>query len=172
MDLIRAAVKTHEAKGKLAKALIPVDESGVEVARRALALAERDYALRREELEQKRGIRRGEAEAARIELAILELERKQAIIRAPLDGIVTTEDIKVGDLLEPGKPVIEIAPRGGFRFEAAVPSEEVGRVRIGLPARIKLDAYDYQRYGTLDGTVDFISPDSGWRRNRSRRSTS
>ena len=50
---------------------------------------------------------------------------------------------------------------GGFRFEAAVPSEEVGRLRVGMPARIKLDAYDYQRYGTLDGTVCFISPDSG-----------
>ncbi len=32
-----------------------------------------------------------------------------------------------------------------------------------MPVRIKLDAYDYQKYGTLDGTVSFISPDSGMR---------
>jgi adhesin transport system membrane fusion protein len=30
-----------------------------------------------------------------------------------------------------------------------------------MPARIKLDAYDYQHYGTVAGTVVFISPDSG-----------
>ena len=30
-----------------------------------------------------------------------------------------------------------------------------------MSARIKLDAYDYQRYGTLSGSVSFVSPDSG-----------
>jgi hypothetical protein len=30
-----------------------------------------------------------------------------------------------------------------------------------MPARVKLDAYDYQRYGTAAGTVVFIAPDSG-----------
>jgi multidrug efflux pump subunit AcrA (membrane-fusion protein) len=29
-----------------------------------------------------------------------------------------------------------------------------------MPVRIKLDAYDYQRYGTVAGTVCFIAPDS------------
>ena len=102
-----------------------------------------------------------EVEALRIELANLELEREQAVIRAPMDGVVTTGDVKVGDILEPGKPVVEIAEQEGFRFEAAVPSEEVGHLRVGMPARIKLDAYDYQRYGTVAGTVVFLSPDSG-----------
>jgi hypothetical protein len=31
---------------------------------------------------------------------------------------------------------------------------------VGMPTRIKLDAFDYQRYGTLAGTLCFISPDS------------
>ena len=69
--------------------------------------------------------------------------------------------MKVGDVLEPGKPVVEMARQEGFLFEASVPSEEVGHLRVGMPARIKLDAYDYQRYGTVDGTVCFLSPDSG-----------
>ncbi len=78
-----------------------------------------------------------------------------------MDGIVITGDIKVGDLLEPGKAVAEIAEQKGFLFEAAVPSEEVGHLRIGMTARLRLDAYDYQKYGTLEGTVTYISPDSG-----------
>ena len=77
-----------------------------------------------------------------------------------MDGIVTIGDVKVGDMLERGKPVVEIAAQQGFRFEAAVPSEEVGHLQVGMLARIKLDAYDYQRYGTVAGTVDSVSPDS------------
>ena len=52
--------------------------------------------MRRQELETKRGIKQGEVAALRIELANLDLERRQAVIRAPLDGMVTVGDIKVG----------------------------------------------------------------------------
>ena len=160
-ELARARVKTQEAREQLAKARIPVDASGVAVARRALEQAERDYAVRRDELELKRKTKCGEIAAARLELANLELERAQAVIRSPIDGVVTAGDWKVGDLLEPGKAAVAIARQAGFLFEAAIPSEEIAHVRVGMPARIRLDAYDFQRYGTLDGTVSFISPDSG-----------
>jgi hemolysin D len=161
LELLRATTKTREAREKLAAARIPVDEGRVAVQRRALELVERDHAVKRDELELKRGIKRGEVEAARLELANLELEREQAVIRAPIDGVVTAGDLKVGDLLEPGKPAVEIARQAGFLFEAEVPNEEIGLVRPGMSARIKLDAYDYQRYGTLSGSVSFVSPDSG-----------
>ena len=160
-ELRTAVAKTREAREKLARARLPIDEGRVQVALRALELVERDYVVRREEAELKRETKRAEVEAARTELANLELEREQAVIRAPLEGVVTMGDVKVGDLLKPGESVAEIAQQQGFRFEASVPSEDVGHLRVGMPARIKLDAYDYQRYGTLDGTVDFLSPDSG-----------
>jgi HlyD family secretion protein len=77
-----------------------------------------------------------------------------------MDGVVTSGDIKVGDLLERGKAVFEIAEQRGYLFEVAVPSEEVGHIEVGMPVQIKLDAYDYQKYGTLAGTVRYIAPDS------------
>ncbi|HEY4561503.1 MAG TPA: HlyD family efflux transporter periplasmic adaptor subunit [Thermoanaerobaculia bacterium] len=160
-DLLKAVRKVREVQEKLAKARLPVDESPLPVAERALDLAERDAAVKREERELKRTAKRAEIEVARIELASLELEGKLAEIRAPRDGIVTQGDVKVGDVLEPGKSVLELAPQGGFLFEATVPSAEVGHLGIGMAARIKLDAYDYQRYGTVSGRVCFLSPDSG-----------
>jgi multidrug resistance efflux pump len=160
-ELARARVKTREAREQLAKARIPVDASGVAVAQRALEQVERDYAVRCDELELRRKTRRGEVAAARLEQANLELERAQAVIRSPIDGVVTAGDWKVGDLLEPGKAAVSIARQSGFLFEATIPSEEIAHVRVGMPARIRLDAYDSQRYGTLDGTVGFVSPDSG-----------
>jgi multidrug resistance efflux pump len=155
-DLFKATARLREAEEKLRKARLPVDEGRVRVARQALPLLERDYAVKRRELELKRTAKRGEIEASRSKLAGMELERKQADIRAPIDGVVTQGEVKVGDLLEPGKAVVEIAPQEGFLFEAAVPSEEVGRLEVGMAARVKLDAYDFQRYGTLGGTVCFL----------------
>src|SRR4051794_29493957 len=75
--------------------------------------------------------------------------------------LVMRGEVKVGDLLERGKPIVEIAEQKGFCFEAAIPSAEIGHLRLGMPVRIKLDAYDYQRYGTVAGTVVSIAPDSG-----------
>jgi multidrug resistance efflux pump len=160
-DLIKAERKIQEAREKLAKARLPVDESRVPVAERALALVDRDRALKREELRLKHAGKQGQIEAARLELANRELERELAEIRAPIDGVVIKGDVKPGDILEPGKPVLELARQEGFLFEGSVPSEEVGHLQVGMAARIKLDAYNYQQYGTVRGTVQFLSPDSG-----------
>ncbi len=160
-DLVKSVARLREAEEKLARARLPVSTGRVEVARRALEQLEQDHAVRRKELTLRRQVKEGELAAARIVLTSRELERRQADIRAPIAGVVTRGDVKVGDVLEPGKPALEIAARAGMLFEVAVPSEEVGHLQVGMPARIKLDAYDYQRYGTLRGTVCFISPDSG-----------
>jgi HlyD family secretion protein len=132
----------------------------VSVLERALDLLGPDHAVRRAELKLRRDARGTEVEAARSELRNLELQRQMATIRSPISGVVTAGDVKVGDILEPGHAFVEIAQRDGFRFETAISSEDVGRLRLGMLARIKLDAYDYQRYGTLDGSVCFIAPDS------------
>jgi hemolysin D len=160
MELQSAAAKTREAKEKLVKALIQSDESGVQVAQRALELAHRDYDVRQQELDLKRTTKRGEIASARLELANLDLERRQAAIRAPIDGVVIKGDVKLGDILEPAKPVLELARQEGFLFEGSIPSEEVGHLKVGMAARIKLDAYNYQQYGTVGGTIRFLSPDS------------
>jgi multidrug resistance efflux pump len=161
LELVKAEGRFQEAQAKRDKARLPVNESKVEVFRQAREQVVEDYALKRNQLEIKQGSKRNEVAGTEKDLRNLEVERAQAIIRAPWSGIVTTGDIKVGDHLEPGKPVVEIAEQKGFRFEVTVPSEEVAHLQVGMPARIRLDAFDYQRYGTLSGTVCFLSPDSG-----------
>ncbi len=157
----KAVARRTEVQERLNKARLPVEQSRVTVLRRAVDLAEREYAIKKQDIAVRQGGKKGAIEAARLTLANLALERQQALIRAPLDGVITSEEVKVGDVLERGKPVVEIAAQQDLRFEAAVPSAEVSQLRVGMPARLKLDAYDYQRYGTLAGTVAFIAPDSG-----------
>jgi multidrug resistance efflux pump len=160
-ELLGGRAKLREAEERLRKASIPVDEGRVLVLGRALDLAARDHAVRREELDLKRAAKLAEVEAARVDLVNLRLEREKAFLRSPIDGVVTSGRPKIGDVLERGKPVLEVAGEGDFLFEASVSNEDVGHLRPGLPARVKLDAYDYQRYGTVPGLVSFLSPDSG-----------
>jgi multidrug resistance efflux pump len=127
---------------------------------RTLAALEKDYRLKLAELSQKEDAKRSELDADQSSLENLELERRQAVIHAPASGVVTTGDIKTGDTLEPGKPILEIAEQSGYLFEVAVPAAEMEDIQVAMPVRIRLDAYDYQKYGTLRGTVKFIAPDS------------
>jgi multidrug resistance efflux pump len=159
-DVQKAAAKHREATQTVQKLQVPIEEGKVEVLRKALALAEKDMSVRTQEAKIKRALKQAEVEAARIEVANLELDLEQADLRAPLSGVVTSAEVKVGDIVEPGRAVVEIAEQRGFRFELTVNSEEMANVRVGMPVKIKLEAYDFQKYGTLDGTIDFISPDS------------
>ena len=85
-ELTKAVTQAREAEQKLEKARLPVEEGSLRVLEQALELVERDYTLKREESELKRGTKQAEVEAARTELANRELERRQAVIRAPIDG--------------------------------------------------------------------------------------
>lgn len=159
-ELTAARGRLAEATEKLQKASLPVDTGRVAVCQEALALVERDGAVRSAELALKLDSKRGEIASTKLALAALELERRSAELTAPVGGAVTTAPVKIGDVLAVSKPVVEIADENGFRFEAALPTGEAGELRPGLPVHIKLDAYDFQRYGVLAGTVESISPDA------------
>ena len=160
-----AEARAQAAELKLEQARLPVDEGRVLVLRRALQLVELEHAVECAEVNARRELKKSAAEATRLELAQLEWELRQSELRAPSDGTVTALDVRVGDVIEAGQPVLAIAELRGFRIDVAVTSEDVGQLREGLPARIKLDAYDYQKYGCVAGRVVFVSPDSEFQRS-------
>jgi hemolysin D len=159
-DFVKAETALREAEEKLVAAELPVEQGTVHVALQALELVERDFAVRQAEAEARRVAKQGDADAVRRDLRQLDMQRAESVLRSPIDGVVVSGQIDAGDVLEPGKPIMEIAPRDGYRFEAAIVSEDVGHVQVGMPVRIKFDAYDYQKYGVMTGTVTYLSPDS------------
>ncbi len=160
VQLIEAVTLARQAQEKLREARLPVDQGRLNVLRSAVDVVQRECEVKNEDLQIKRLAKHGEVEAARLELANLELDRDQAVVCAPNDAIVTAVKTKVGDIVEPGKLGISMVRQSGFQFEVAVPNSEIAHLRAGLPSRIKLDAYDYQKYGTLDGTLKMVAPDS------------
>jgi adhesin transport system membrane fusion protein len=62
--------------------------------------------------------------------------------------------------VRPGEPVAEVVPRGDrLVVDALVRPADIGFVRVGQTARVKLSAYDYSVFGSLGGKVERVSPD-------------
>lgn len=167
-QVIEAQTRLRLADERLVQAQLPLSRDQVSIHRRALELVERDFAVRRAELDTRIVNKEGELEAAKRELANLQIQQSKARLVAPTDAIVVSGRVQPGDVVASGKPIAELAPQRGFRFEAIVPSSDVGLLQVGMPVQIKFDAYDYQKYGILAGTVQYISPDSKWSESSDR----
>lgn len=83
-------------------------------------------------------------------------------IYAPADGVISKIDIETtGARVRPGDVVMSLLPSGSRLIVAAkMPPAEMAKIRTGLPAMVKLDAYDYTIYGTYPGKVVYISADT------------
>lgn len=159
-EVVQAEARCSEAEIELQQAKLPVEEGRLLVLQQALQLVDSEHAVECTELDARRQVRKSEVAAARLELSSLEWERQQSGLRAPSDGTVTSLGVTVGDVVKAGQLVLSMAEQCGFRIDVAVASEDVGQLRAGMAVRIKLDAYDYQKYGSVTGRVVFVSPDS------------
>jgi adhesin transport system membrane fusion protein len=66
-----------------------------------------------------------------------------------------------GGVAKPGEEIMQIVPvDDDLLFEAKVKPADIAFVKPGLPATIKLDAYDYTIYGSFEGVVTYISVDT------------
>ncbi|SFR79484.1 membrane fusion protein, adhesin transport system [Mitsuaria sp. PDC51] len=83
-------------------------------------------------------------------------------LRAPVDGVVNLITLTtVGAVLRSGDEIMQLLPTGDdLIIEARLRAADIGFVRPGMPATIKLDAFDYSIYGALDGVVTYVSPDA------------
>jgi len=81
---------------------------------------------------------------------------------SPVRGIV--KDIQVmtvGGVLQPGGKLMEIVPlEDQLLIETRINPRDIAYIRPGLPATVKITAYDSSIYGNLAGTVEIVSPDT------------
>lgn len=96
------------------------------------------------------------------QIASLQLQLQQRIVRSPIDGIIFELPVeKPGPVVEPGQIVAQIAPKNAaLILKAQMPSQQSGFLKVGMPVKIKFDAYPFQDYGVVQGRVSWISPDS------------
>lgn len=83
-------------------------------------------------------------------------------IKAPTNGIVKSIKVTtIGGVVRQGDEILQVFPTDGVLIvEAKIKPADMAVMKVGLPAKIKLDAFDSSVYGALNGEVLYISPDS------------
>ncbi len=80
------------------------------------------------------------------------------VLRAPVAGRVTALTARLGQPVSPQGQLMTIVPSGArLRAELAVPSAAIGFVKPGQRVRLAIDAFPYQRFGTVSGRVETVS---------------
>jgi HlyD family secretion protein len=87
-------------------------------------------------------------------------EQDLLTIRAPYDAVVISlAQRSAGTVVQNGQELCQLAPSNSKpRARLVVKESGVPRLAVGQRARFFFDAFPYQRYGVVDGTVDWISP--------------
>jgi len=83
-------------------------------------------------------------------------------IASPITGVIKAlKTHTIGGVIQPGEAVMDIVPESdNLIIEAKLDPNDVGFVRAGQPALVKVNTYDYSRYGGLEGKVESVSADS------------
>lgn len=120
-----------------------------------LAEVHQDLAARREQA--RRNIEHLQQERIKLghKLGVMQL-------RAPADGVVQQLAVHTtGGVVMPAMPLMVIVPdEGGVMAEVMVANKDIGFVQPGQPVRLKLETFNFTRYGTLDGELLWISADA------------
>ncbi|MDO8835715.1 MAG: HlyD family efflux transporter periplasmic adaptor subunit, partial [Vicinamibacterales bacterium] len=162
VDISNQKIKLAELEGRMA-AEPAVRDAAVRLAENAMR---QSLSLLRQE-GANMGIQLTEAEstlrATQARATMAENNVALSSVTTPVAGMVAEMKVSnTGELLAPGALVATIVPDGvPLVVEASVPNRDVGFVTPGISARIKVDAYPFQQFGTLAARVRTVVPGLG-----------
>jgi hemolysin D len=83
-------------------------------------------------------------------------------IRAPIDGIVQQLEIHTtGAIVTPAQPLMLVVPEGGkLQFEVWAINRDIGFIHNDQESEIKVETFNFQKYGTLDAVVDTVATEA------------
>lgn len=102
------------------------------------------------------GVKQAEAalSQAQAALAILDVQLEKTIVTAPVDGVVLTRNLEVGETLAPTGVVLTIGQLQEVNLTVYIPETEYGKVKLGDQVSITVDSFPGE---TFRGTVVYIS---------------
>jgi HlyD family secretion protein len=131
-------------------------------------------AQRQNYIEEHRRLALEELVEAQDERAVAAEELKKAQLRKAMVNMVAPADAAVlevaprsiGSVVQAAEPLFTLVPLNvQLEAEVTVAAQDIGHIGTGDPARIKFDAFPFQKHGTLEGRVVSISEDSFAREN-------
>lgn len=92
----------------------------------------------------------------------VQLEKQKQILKSPIDGYVNTIFVHtIGGVVTPAEKIMTIVPKdASMQIKAKVLNQDAGFIEKDMPVSIKVDTYNFQKYGILNGIVTVVSPNS------------
>jgi hemolysin D len=104
------------------------------------------------------------AQIAQLEQELVKVNSslKSHMLTAPVDGTVQQLGMHtVGGVVTPAEPLMMIVPKETvLEVEASLANKDIGFVRAGQSAKVKVDAFPFTRYGAVEGAIQSISADA------------
>jgi membrane fusion protein len=140
-------------------------EKDLSVAQRTLQQANLDRERMETEHARQRGEQQAEIEKLKMHISALKTDLENAkgnllTIRSPYDGVITSLDYRtIGSVVQQGQVLCQLAPKD-VKLKARMTLNDAGLARLAVTQRVRyfFEAFPYQRYGTVSGKLDWVSP--------------
>lgn len=168
VDGLTSRVDHLELEGEMEELGGRLETLGPALRRNEAALAEAherereaELGFRREALEQ---LSTKQRDVARLRESLLKAtdQARRTEIVSPIYGVVKSLRYNtIGGVVQPGESIMEIVPTSEkLVIEAKLNPQDIGYVKVGQDAVVKVSTYDFARYGGLSGKVTYLSADS------------
>ena len=89
-----------------------------------------------------------------------DLDQETLVIRSPVSGKITQVSYtQKGEKVEATKPLVSIAPADAESIlRVSILDKDRGLLQVGQPAKLKFAAFPFQRYGFIQGKLEYVSP--------------
>jgi HlyD family secretion protein len=132
-----------------ARAQFDVNEAQLKVKEKALNLALEGP--RKEDI----AAAKNTLEALKASLYLLKIRLSDMTLISPATGIIQNRILEPGERASPNRPVVTLALTDPKWVRAYVPEPDLGRIKLGMKAKILSDSFPNQSY---EGWIGFISP--------------
>ena len=132
-----------------AQALLDVDEAQLKVKEKALNLA--IEGPRKEDI----AAAKNNLETLEASLSLLQIRLSDMALISPATGVIQNRILEPGEMASPNRPVVTLALTDPKWVRAYVPEPYLGRINLGMKAKILSDSFPGQ---TFEGWIGFISP--------------
>jgi hemolysin D len=98
----------------------------------------------------------------------IEFKNDKQTLTSPEDGIIDELAMNtVGGVVQPGQKIMSLIPSNApLVVESAIQNKDIGYVQTGLPVNVKVDTFDFQKYGIIPGKLLLLSSDSHQDKNQ------
>ncbi len=161
LSLLAAERQLNDARARVRKAELAIESAQGALAEANERLNQHDATFRRDVGLEIADVAGRAAEVGQ-QIRGLEDRLSRTELRAPMASIVNTINVRtVGGVIQPGEPILELTPVNvPVQVEAAIPPKDIAFMEIGQAVSIKLTAYDFSRFGDLDGEIVFVGSDA------------